>query len=219
MITLDHLQTALTLPDFDALSAQLRMSPNPRGDARRNLKYETPPREAAVLVLIYPHTPDDLRLVLTRRTETLTKHSGQVSFPGGRRDDGEDFPVGTALRETCEELGLCDTTQFRIIGTLRQCYIPPSHFQVHPVVAITPVIPEFYPSVNEVAEVLTFPLRDLLNPATKQYENWQLQGCNVLVPFYHVQGHKVWGATATMLSELEQRLLAVVPEELLRQIA
>ncbi len=215
MITFDHLRAALTLTDFDAPTAQLKMSPNPRGDMRRNLSYDTPPREAAVLVLVYPHAPDELRLVLTRRTEKLTKHSGQVSFPGGRRDEDDDSLAATALRETCEELGFCDTSQLTIIGMLAQCYIPPSHFQVQPVVATVPFIPEFHPSPDEVAEVLSFSLLDLLHPATKQHEYWQMQGYNVSVPYYAVQGHKVWGATAVMLSELEQRLRAVIPDELL----
>jgi 8-oxo-dGTP pyrophosphatase MutT (NUDIX family) len=218
MITFDHLQAALALTEFDAPTAQLKMSPNPRGDVRRNLHYDTPPREAAVLVLIYPHTADDLRLVLTRRTEKLAKHSGQVSFPGGRRDENDASFVATALRETCEELGFCDTSQLQIIGTLAQCYIPPSHFQVQPVVATLPFIPEFYPSPDEVAEVLTFSLLDLLHPATKQHEYWQMQGYNVSVPYYAVQGHKVWGATAVMLSELEQRLRAVLPTEVMMQL-
>lgn len=218
MITFDHLRAALALSDFDAPKAQLKMSPNPRGAVRRNLQYDTPPREAAVLVLVYPHTPDELRLVLTRRTETLTKHSGQVSFPGGRRDEADASFAATALRETCEELGVCDAAQFQIMGTLYPCYIPPSHFMVQPVVAMLPFIPQFHPSPDEVAEVLTLSLVALLHPATKQHEYWQMQGHNVSVPYYAVQGHKVWGATAVMLSELEQRLRAVLPDEILAQL-
>src|SRR5687767_14344202 len=104
-ITLDHIRAALALPDFDFQQAQMKMMP----PMRRMPSPDTPPRQAGVLVLLYPHNDEsDLRIVLTRRTETLRGHGGQVSFPGGQREEGDTTFADTALRETCEELGFCD---------------------------------------------------------------------------------------------------------------
>ncbi len=212
LITLEALHSALALPDFRpgaarALAAQLRMSPQPRGphpDTRDN-----PPRQAGVLVLVYPQD-SALHITLTRRTDTLRGHTGQISFPGGRRDPQDATFVQTALRETCEELGVCGA-DLTVIGELTPVYIPPSHYDVHPVVACTPEKPQFTPNPHEVAEVFSLTLDALVDPRTKQAETRELFGYTVHVPYYLVQGHKVWGATAVMLSELEARLLAALP--------
>lgn len=213
MITLNHIKAALALTDFDFQRAQMMMSPH----ARRLPQHTEPPREAGVLVLIYPHSDEtDLRIVLTRRTETLRGHSGQISFPGGKREEGDDSFAATALRETCEELGLTDFSHMTLLGSLSKCYIPPSNFDVYPVVGYTPALPPLNPSPDEVAEVLNFSLMDLLNPVTHREEMRDFQGISLAVPYYHVSPTaRVWGATAAMLSELEQRLRCVVPPELI----
>ena len=209
-ITLDHIRAALALPDFDFQQAQMKMLP----PMRRLPSHDVPPRQAGVLVLLYPHSDDsDLRIVLTRRTETLRGHSGQVSFPGGGREEGDATFAATALRETCEELGFCDFSQVTILGSLSMCYIPPSNYDVYPIVAYTPALPPLNPSPIEVAEVLTLSLVDLLHPATHQQEMREFQGVPIAVPYYHLPQARVGGATAAMLSELEQRLRAVLPPE------
>lgn len=214
MITFEHLRQAVQLRDFDSVQAQMRMSPTPRG---MMLRRNTPPRKAGVLVLIYAGE-QDLNIVLTRRTQHLRGHSGQISFPGGKHDpDDADFIV-TALRETCEELGLCDETSIQIIGQLQKIYIPPSHFDVYPSVAITPCKPVFSPREAEVAEVLILPVQRLLSTEIRKHEVRTIQGYRVQVPYYDVSGHKVWGATAIMLSELEHRLRTVLPHTILTAI-
>lgn len=209
MIELAHVSAALNLSQFDSASAHQRMSPSPRINQRTD-----PAREAAVLVLLHPQADGRLCLILTRRRDDLRTHSGQVSFAGGRRDEHDASFAQTALRETCEELGICDDIE--LLGTLSPLYIPPSHFNVYPQVGYIAYPPLLRPNPQEVAEVLSLCLDDLLNPALKATERRTLmQGLEMDVPFYWVQGHKVWGATAIMLGELEARLRMVLPQEML----
>lgn len=202
-ITLDILRAALALDSFDYADSHLAMAPS----NRRPPEDGTTPREAGVLVLTFPAV-DGLRVVLTRRTDTLRGHSGQVSFPGGRRDPTDPSFIATALRETCEEIGVCEDVL--IIGQLSQIYIPPSNFMVTPVVGYTDHVPGFYPNPAEVAEVFVAPLGALLDPALKQLTYRDIPGGRVRVPYYALSGHQVWGATAIMLSEIEHRLRAVL---------
>jgi 8-oxo-dGTP pyrophosphatase MutT (NUDIX family) len=209
MISLEQVEKAVHLPDFDWAEAHLRMSPRGRPVA--------PPegvtaRQAGVLVLLFPES-DGLHMVLTRRTDSLRGHSGQISFPGGQRDPDDDSFDATALRETCEELGVCDPS-IHIIGMMSPMYIPPSNFEVFPTVAYLPERPVFTPNPAEVAEVITFPLDVLLDDTLKAEEDWTFNGANFPVRFYTVNGHKVWGATAIMLSELEGRLRAIIPVDM-----
>jgi 8-oxo-dGTP pyrophosphatase MutT (NUDIX family) len=207
MISLDTLYQAVHLPDFDPIPAQQAMAPL----RARIPPAGTAPRQAGVLVLTYPEA-DGLHLVLTRRTDSLRSHSGQISFPGGQRNaEDESFTV-TALRETCEELGICNG-EVQVIGMLSRIYIPPSNYEVFPTVGVVDMPPVFTPNWAEVAEVFTLPLHQLLDTSIKQSEDREFNGVTVSVPYYLVQGHKVWGATAIMLSELEHRLRAVLQSQ------
>jgi len=205
MITLAILTEALHLSEFDAVSAQLRMSPLRE---RMRPKEGQAPRQAGVLVLAYPEA-DGLHVVLTRRTEHLRAHSGQISFPGGRRNpDDVDF-AATALRETWEELGV-GHEGVTVIGALNTLFVPPSNYEVHPTVGTMTARPMFNPNHDEVAEVLSLPLHHLIDDQHKASEEREFNGVRVAVPYYRVAGHKGWGATAIMLSELEQRLRTVM---------
>lgn len=196
---IERLRQALTRP-LPGLSVQMAMAPHPRPGRERILDPFLDCRRAAVLALFYPAAGGELRIVLTRRTDRLGSHSGQISFPGGSMDPGEDARA-TAKREALEELGV-DPRSLEILGELSPLYIPPSGFCVYPVVAYAPQTPAFAPSPDEVAEVLEVPIEHLLTPATRCEETWDLRGAPVLVPFYAVGPHKVWGATAMMLCEL-----------------
>ncbi len=195
---IDRLRDALARP-LPGLSTQMGMAPQPRPGADRILDPALDCRRAAVMVLFYP-CAGDLCLVLTRRTDRLESHSGQISFPGGSMDPGEDM-VAAARREAMEELGVRPDS-VEVLGALSPLYIPPSRFCIYPVVAWSPTTPAFTPSEEEVAEVLQVPVRHLLLPATRCEEMWDLRGGRVLVPFYAVGPHKVWGATAMVLCEL-----------------
>jgi 8-oxo-dGTP pyrophosphatase MutT (NUDIX family) len=199
----EQIRQALALPDFDVEAAQRKMMPSSR-DRQRPPELPGRPRQGGVLVLNYLRDGRNY-LVLTKRRDDLNSHAGQVSFPGGRREDGESLRT-TALREAQEEVGV-DPTAVQILGELSSLYIPPTDYEVHPFVAwYESGRPVFVPQVDEVAEILEVPLSHLQDPVNQAWETWELRGYAVRVPFFVVQGYKVWGATAIMLSEYLDRL-------------
>ncbi len=204
-ISLAQVRAALALPDFDSEVAQRRMAPRPRTMSRSN-GHAGLPRQASVLVLLYPSSAG-LAFALERRAANPHDvHGGQIGLPGGTRE-GDETPLATALREAREEMGV--ETPVEVLGRLRTLYIPPSDFDVHPFVGYAAPRPVWQPDPAEVSEVLDCPLAWLLDDRRKMCEEWDVQGTRVFVPWYDVFGHKVWGATAIILSELEQRLRAV----------
>ncbi len=204
-ISLPRIRQALALSGFDALRAQQRMAPEPR-PLRRPVTVPDQARQGAVLVLLYPGTagPD---LVFIRRPDDLNAHAGQIAFPGGQQDRDERL-VETALRETKEEIGV-PPGAIQVLGTLSPIYIPVSDFEVHPFVGWHAGRPRFTPSADEVAEILEAPLNGLLDPTRREVETWFLYGMDVVVPFFRLGPHKVWGATAIILEELIERLRVV----------
>lgn len=195
---IEQLRRALQQP-LPGLPAQMGMAPQPRPGTERILDPLLDCRRAGVLVLLYP-CEQGLCLPLTRRTESVDNHRGQISFPGGSMDPGENA-IATALREAQEELAI-DSTQIEVLGSLSPLYIPPSGFCIYPVVAFARERPDFVPSCAEVAELIEVPLAHLLDPANRREENWIVRDMSVRVPFYAVGPHKVWGATAMVLCEL-----------------
>lgn len=198
LFTVDMIEGALRKP-LPGLKAQLRMAPRPG-----SLKLPEPhrmPRKSGVLVVLFPDAVrDDLCLVLTRRTERVADHKGQISLPGGAADPEDASIVHTALREACEEVGVCSDAM-RVLGSLTPVYIPPSDFCVQPYVAYLSSPPQFSPQPEEVAEILEVPLSHLLDERNVVVEEWILDGEKKQVPYFDVYGHKVWGATAVVLSE------------------
>jgi 8-oxo-dGTP pyrophosphatase MutT (NUDIX family) len=108
--------------------------------------------------------------------------------------------LDTALRETREEIGVAVDSS-TVLGRLSAVYIPPSGFLITPYVAALPDRPDFRPTPDEVAELIEAPLSILLDPSIVQREVWTLHGMDVEIPFFQIGPHKVWGATAMVLSE------------------
>lgn len=210
LINLVHVRRALALRDFDSWRARKRMSPAPRGWRKR----ESAPVQAAVIMLLYHDNEKLLRVVLTLRQAGLRGHSGQVSFPGGRRDPQDRSLTDTALRETCEEIGICRES-IHILGEMPGLYIPTSHHDVYPTVGYCETLPRFRPNPQEVAQVFSFALDNLLQPRFRREESRMIEGYDVWAPYYDVDGYKVWGATAILLGEFEARLRRVLPESVL----
>jgi 8-oxo-dGTP pyrophosphatase MutT (NUDIX family) len=167
------------------------------------------PRESAALLLLFPRA-GELWLPLTVRSARLTTHRGEVALPGGGADPEDAGPTGTALREAWEELGV-EPGAVEVLGLLTPFYIPPSNNRLTPVVGLCEHEPELRPSPHEVEAAFSVPLRALLDPATVREEVWERRGVELRVPFFALEGYKVWGATALLLSELLARLRRVGP--------
>ena len=157
---------------------------------------------AAVLVGLTPRA-EGLNLILTRRADTLTRHSGQVALPGGRAEAGET-PWATAVREAHEEIGL-DPALVRPIG-LGDLYRTFTGFEITPVVAMVAPGFELTPSAAEVAEVFETPFAFLMDPANHEERVWE--GPTGRRRYYAMpDGDRlIWGATAGILRGLWQRL-------------
>jgi 8-oxo-dGTP pyrophosphatase MutT (NUDIX family) len=194
---LSRIEKGLWAP-LPGIPAQLAMVPEPRPGHKAYFEVEDTCRKAGVLILLYPKG-GRLRVLLTRRTERVNHHRGQISLPGGEQHPGESIEA-TALRETSEELGL-DLGAVRVLGKLTPLYIPPSNFCIYPIVASIPGPLEFEPQPEEVAEVLEPPIDHLADAANVRRETWNYGGQDHDVPFYDFEGHKIWGATAMVLAE------------------
>lgn len=202
-MTLDDIRRALAQPR-PGRPAQIRMSPRPRPGDVFPLPPEIQPKEAGVLILLYPHE-NHLHFFLTRRTETVETHKGQISLPGGSQENGESLRE-TAVRETSEELGI-PVDCIQVIGeALTPVYIPVSGFRATPFVAFTPTRPNLSASAHEVVEVIETPLETLIDDAAIVEEEWDIRGFKIRVPFFSINGHKVWGATAMILGEFREML-------------
>lgn len=161
-------------------------------------------RPAAVLLPIVDRGPD-LTVLLTRRTDHLHHHAGQISFPGGRVDAEDADHVATALRETEEEVGL-PRDHVNVIGRL-DTYITGTGFSVTPVVGlIKPPFP-VKPDPFEVAEVFEVPLAFLLDPNNHQVHSREFRGQTrrfFALPYFN---YYIWGATAGMLVHFSRLIL------------
>ena len=166
------------------------------------------PAHAAVLVALVPR-PHGLQVLLTRRTEHLRDHAGQISFPGGRAEPEDAGPAGTALREAEEEVGL-PMDRVQVIGQM-PVYTTVTHFVVTPVVAL--VQPPFTLALDafEVAEAFEVPLAFLMNPAHHRRHVFGFEGGQRYFLSMPWQGpgadgiereYFIWGATAAMLRNL-----------------
>jgi 8-oxo-dGTP pyrophosphatase MutT (NUDIX family) len=158
-------------------------------------------KHAAVLALFVP-VEEQVHLLLTKRVTYPGVHSGQMSFPGGRKEIGDPDYQATALRETHEEIGV-PSERITLKGALTPLYIPPSNFYVEPFVGILNKHQPFTPEAREVESIHLVPFDDILNEVNVHYEEHLLGGIKTKVPFYLLNNQKVWGATAMIISELK----------------
>ena len=154
-------------------------------------------RRAAVLVPLFVRE-GSLHVLLTRRTETVEHHRGQISFPGGVEEEDDPSAFATALRETEEELGI-PPRDVRLLGALTPLTTVTDFF-VEPFVGAIPYPHLLRPADAEIAEVIDAPVARLLEPGA--LETKMLPGREEPTLFYHSGAHVIWGATARMLKEL-----------------
>lgn len=173
-------------------------APSPASDARR----------AAVLALFYP-APNEGKhrenLVFIQRSsrDPRDRHAGQISFPGGSQEPEDKNLAATATRETWEEIGVPEA-EIEVLGALTELYIPVSNFLVAPFVGFIDHRPNFIRQESEVDVVLEIPFDTFLDPASRQLMDKELSNGMKLtnVPYWNVPGHRIWGATAMITSEL-----------------
>ena len=177
------------------------MAPSPRR-GWDPLKFPEGAANGAALLLVYPHD-ETVHIPLTVRGSGLRNHTGQVSLPGGRVDEGETFEAA-ALREATEEIGI-DISTVEVIGRLTPLHIPVSGFLLHPIVGFTSMRPAFQRAEWEVARIIEAPVSLLSDPAVVKREIRTRvaagQSIDVDVPYFDIDGEKVWGATAMVLAE------------------
>ena len=178
----------------------------PRGDHDLNpgTRLSSSLIAAAVLVPLVTY-PETTTVLLTRRTDHLSNHPGQVSFPGGHIEPSDGSPEETAIRETEEETGM-ERHHIEVIGRLDD-YETRTGFRVTPVVAMVTPPFDLNPDTYEVAEVFEVPLAFLLNPANHQRHACEFEG--TLRQFFAMsyKQHFIWGATAGMLINLYEALI------------
>lgn len=207
MKIIDPASLGVAALDRHSLASRLRVSKSlPIEDGRLSMTAEemaaTTP--AAVLVPLI-NRPDGLSVLLTRRTDHLNDHAGQISFPGGKVDAQDTSPEETALRETEEEIGL-QRGQVQLLGRLPDYFIP-TGFRVTPVVGwIDPPLALTLDPI-EVADAFEAPLAFLLDPNHRQMQSAMRNGR--LRHFYAMpyESYNIWGATAGMLVVLSRILL------------
>ena len=158
-------------------------------------------RAAVLLPIVARKEPT---LLFTRRTETLARHSGQISFPGGRSEKDDLSPVETALRETQEETGI--GAGFITVAGYLDRYLTGTGFDIQPVVGVLAEGFALKPDPREVAHVFEVPLVFLLDPANRRRETRHIGGRERR--FYAItwQQHEIWGATAAIIVDLAARL-------------
>ncbi len=179
-------------------AAQFLMAPEGRKEMVNVKGLMDNGRRSAVLLLLFPDG-DSIKTVLIHRAEYDGNHSGQISLPGGKQEEGEELYT-TAVRESSEEIGI-DPARLEKLGALSPLYIPVSNFMVYPFVAALKEKPVFQIDTKEVQQLIEVNINDLNNCEKVWKELLVRQVYKIKAPCYELGTFTVWGATAMMLSE------------------
>ena len=162
--------------------------------------------DAAVLVALYLDT-GNLHAVFTKRREDLSRHAGEISFPGGRQDFPDEDLRTTALREADEEIGL-PPAAVELVGALPPTGTFVTSYKIHPFVGVIQPGHAWVPQPTEVEQVLELSLPDLM--AGYEMKRLIRRGVPIKTPSYTVNGNFIWGATARILQDLLERLRPLI---------
>jgi len=166
---------------------------------------QNPPRICAVMMAIYEHE-DDLYLPMMLRPQKSRAHPGQISFPGGKREEEDQDLIQTAIRETVEEVGVT-VPRANVIGALSPVFIPPSNSLVTPILAYLEGKPSYTIAPDEVERALDISIPDLNNPTNRKAKKVILtNGEYFEMPAFAVQDVFIWGGSARMIMELNKLL-------------
>jgi 8-oxo-dGTP pyrophosphatase MutT (NUDIX family) len=196
---MENIRFLLSLP-LPGEKAQFLMEPSSRKiELQKQIKRNLP-QISSILILLYPHQ-NKLKTIMIKRPIYDGVHSGQISFPGGKFEKQDLNLVDTALRESWEEIGI-PKKSVNILGSITELYIPPSNFNVLPVIGYTNKRPEFKISKIEVDKILEINIEDFLNKKNiRQKEILSHNNIRLSVPCYFIQDEIIWGASAMILSE------------------
>lgn len=190
-------------------TAHVKMAPFNRPLSSLALKDAIEIKESAVAVVMF-RNEDQIDCVLTQRNEYEGKHSGQISFPGGKKDVNDLDLEETARRECFEEIGI-PMSSGNLIGQLTDVYIPVSGFLVKAFIYYHHELPLLKRNTREVAEIVTFPLFDLKKEELISTMEVHLPNGTIYknIPYFDLANKKVWGATALILSEIREIILTI----------
>ena len=161
---------------------------------------------AAVLILLYL-ADNEIYFFLTKRTDELKHHKGQISLPGGTQEGNEKL-IDTALRETQEEIGI-NKTSISIIGTITPLFVPVTGFMIYPFIGYSLNKLDPKPDPVEVATIFSVNISDLLNKENRTTEQRNIRGYDVQVPYFKLNDYQVWGATSMILSEFRDLIKSI----------
>ena len=194
------------LPGVDS---HTKMSATAVSGHRLKFKPNGSTKKGAVLILLFEEV-GNINFVLTQRPNYNGTHGGQVSFPGGKREEQDPDLIATAVREAEEEIGV-RRELVSVIGTLTEFYVGASNHQVLPVLGILKERPVFVRDTYEVAEIFTVPVAHLLDENRIKTTILEIgkEKFQIKAPYFDFHNKVVWGATAAMLSEFRDILMAV----------
>ena len=164
---------------------------------------------SAVLILLYLED-NEIHFFLTKRSNELEHHKGQISLPGGTQEENEEL-THTALRETQEEIGI-NKTSISIIGSMTPLFVPVTGFMIHPFIGYSSNKLEPTPDPSEVEAIFSVNISDLLNEANQTIEKRNIRGYDVEVPYFKLNNYEVWGATSMILSEFRDLIKSINEE-------
>lgn len=198
VLSLQH-QLLQPKPGFEA-----HQKLSPAYDNKRLRKYYTPSedaKEAAVMLMLYKQQSQWNTVFMQRSSQENDKHSGQISFPGGRLEHSDDNLMDCALRETEEELGI-NRNKIKVLGALSPLFVFASNHLVQPYVGVMDPNVTYEPNKLEVAEVIDAPIGYFLNEKNLKVKDIAVrEGVIKDVPYFDLFGKVLWGATAMILSE------------------
>ena len=201
---ISRLDLSLGMP-LPGIEAQKKMISNYQKSLIQYFNDNVKLRDAAVLIILFKEN-ERIKTLLIERMPDPGPHSGQIAFPGGKKEETDSDLTDTAIREADEEIGV-KVDRINVLGHLTNVEIPVSGFSVMPVVSFVNEITVFKRCPTEVNSILKVDLVNLLDSRTTKVIN--IRGSEVEVPCYVIDNHIVWGATAMVLSEFEEILKRV----------